>query len=266
MREYARQAGLRRWMLPVPVLTPRISSLWLGLVTPLYARVGKKLIESIVHPTVVCDDVALREFDIRPMGVADAIATALRREDREYAETIWFDAYSASGPTPDKSLVRYRNRLLDSRTLRVPASPAQAFAPIRRIGGRSGFYAFDLLWKIRGALDLLFGGVGTRRGRRDPEHLEVGDAVDFWRVERIEPDHLLLLRAEMKVPGRALLEFKVEPDGDGSLIHQTAVFEPAGLLGLAYWYSLYPVHGPVFGGMLKGIARRAAAVDESAQK
>lgn len=257
MREYARQAGLRRWMLPVPVLTPRLSSLWLGLVTPLYARVGKKLIESIVHPTVVHDESALREFDIRPRGVSEAIATALRRENREYAETIWFDAYSAAGPLPDQQVVRYRNRLLDSRSLRVPVPPRQAFAPIRRIGGKNGFYAFDFLWWARGVLDLLAGGVGIRRGRRDPERLGVGDAVDFWRVERYEPDHLLLLRAEMKVPGRAWLEFKVEPDGEGSLIHQTAVFEPSGLLGLAYWYSLYPVHGPVFGGMLRGIAERA---------
>ncbi len=101
-----------------------------------------------------------------------------------------------------------------------------------------------------------------RRGRRDPEHLDVGDAVDFWRVERLEPDHLLLLRAEMKVPGRAWLELKVEEDGEGTLIHQTAVFEPAGLLGLAYWYSLYPVHGPVFSGMLRGIAERAATNDD----
>jgi uncharacterized protein YbjT (DUF2867 family) len=257
MREYARQAGRRRWMLPVPVLTPRLSSLWLGLVTPLYARVGRKLIESIVHPTVVRDDAALREFAIRPCGVADAIDAALRREDREYAETIWFDAYSAAGPDSTRPHVRFRNRLLDSRSLRVDVDPARAFAPIRRIGGANGFYAHDILWRARGALDLVCGGVGVRRGRRDPEHLDVGDAVDFWRVERFEPDHLLLLRAEMKVPGRAWLEFKVDADGDGALIHQTAVFEPSGLSGLAYWYSLYPVHGLVFGGMLRAIAFRA---------
>lgn len=257
MREYARQRGLKRFMVPVPFLTPRLSSLWLGLVTPLYARVGKKLIESIEHPTVVHDQTALEVFDIRPRGLKDAIATALRHEEREFSETSWFDAFSSSGPQPNRGGVRYRNRLLDARSMEVAVPAAAAFAPIRRIGGDQGWYAHQFLWKMRGWLDLLVGGVGTRRGRRDPDTLHVGDAVDFWRVERYEPDELLLLRAEMKVPGRAWLEFKVEPKGTGSVIRQTAVYDPEGLFGLLYWYSLFPVHGPVFNGMLKGIARRA---------
>lgn len=257
MREYARQRGLKRVMVPVPVLTPRLSSLWLGLVTPLYARVGKKLIQSIEHPTVVHDQTALEVFDIRPRGLKEAIATALRHEEHEFTETVWFDAFSSGGSQPNRGGVRYRNRLLDARSLGVAVPPAAAFAPIRRIGGSNGWYAHQFLWKIRGWLDLLFGGVGTRRGRRDPETLHVGDAVDFWRVERIEPDELLLLRAEMKLPGRAWLEFKVEPTSTGSVIRQTAVYDPEGLFGLLYWYTLFPVHGPVFNGMLKGIARRA---------
>jgi uncharacterized protein YbjT (DUF2867 family) len=260
MREYARQRGLKRVMVPVPFLTPRLSSLWLGLVTPLYARVGKKLIESIEHPTVVHDNSALEEFTVRPRGLKDAIATALRNEEQEFAETIWFDAFSSSGPQPNRGGIRYRNRLLDARSIEVDLPPSAAFAPIRRIGGDHGWYAHQFLWKMRGWLDLLAGGVGTRRGRRDPETLNVGDAVDFWRVERIEPDKLLLLRAEMKVPGRAWLEFKVEPRGSGSVIRQTAVYDPEGLFGLLYWYALFPVHGPVFNGMLRGIALRARSV------
>jgi uncharacterized protein YbjT (DUF2867 family) len=260
MREYARQKGLHRVMVPVPLLTPHLSSLWLGLVTPLYARVGKKLIQSIEHPSVVHDDTALMVFRVRPRGIREAIAMALRAEDREFAETSWFDAFSSAGRQSSYAGVRFRNRLLDTRSHRVDAQPAAAFAPIRRIGGDQGWYAHRVLWKARACLDLLVGGVGMRRGRRDPEHLHVGDAVDFWRVERYESDRLLLLRAEMKIPGRAWLEFRVHPDGNGSFIHQTAMFDPQGLFGLLYWYALYPVHGPVFGGMLRGIAERATSV------
>ena len=257
MREYARQRGLRRLMVPVPVLTPRLSSLWLGLVTPLYARIGKKLIQSIEIPTVIHDRSADAVFSVRPRGMKDAVATALRHEEHEFAETSWFDAYSSAGPQNSRAGVRYRNRLLDARSLEVEYPPEIAFAPIRRIGGHNGWYAHDFLWKLRGRLDLLVGGVGLRRGRRDQESLHVGDAVDFWRVERFEPDRLLRLRAEMKVPGRAWLEFEVEPHGSGSTIRQTAIYDPEGLFGLVYWYTLFPVHGPVFKGMLKGIAQKA---------
>jgi uncharacterized protein YbjT (DUF2867 family) len=257
MREYAHQRGLRRTMIPVPVLTPRLSSLWLGLVTPLYARIGKKLIESVEHPTVVNDPSAASVFSVQPMHTADAIAAALRNEEHEFAETSWFDAISSGGIRPGRAGVRFGNRLLDARSVKVDVAAAAAFAPIRRIGGETGWYAHPFLWKLRGWTDLLVGGVGLRRGRRDPEELHVGDALDFWRVERYEPDTLLRLRAEMKVPGRAWLEFEVEPTDTGATIRQTAVFDPAGLFGLLYWYALYPVHGPVFNGMLRGIAARA---------
>jgi len=257
MVEYARQRGLRRAMIPVPVLTPRLSSLWLGLVTPLYARVGKKLIESIEHPTVVHDNAAARDFAVRPRGLSEAIATALQSEESEFAATSWFDAYSAAGEQKSTAGVRFRNRLIDVRGMEVVADSAAAFAPIRRIGGRNGWYAYQYLWKLRGWLDLLVGGVGMRRGRRDPEVLHVGDAVDFWRVERYEPDRSLLLRAEMKVPGRAWLEFEVESTDTGATIRQTAIYDPQGLFGLLYWYVLFPVHGPVFNGMLRGIAERS---------
>jgi hypothetical protein len=138
----------------------------------------------------------------------------------------------------------------------VDATPHLAFEPVRRIGGNAGWYFGDILWKIRGFMDLLAGGVGVRRGRRDPEQLAVGDTVDWWRVERYEPDRLLRLSAEMKVPGRAWLEFEVEPEGDGSVIRQTAEFDPLGLPGLAYWYLLWPLHNVVFAGMSRGIAQQ----------
>ncbi len=257
MREYARLRGLRRVMIPVPVLTPRLSSLWLGLVTPLYARVGRKLIESICHPTVVRDAAALEAFDIRPRSCRQALAEALRKEDQEVAATRWSDALSASGSDPGWGGERVGSRLIDSRCVEVPVSPEMAFRPIRRIGGKTGWYYADWLWRLRGFVDLLFGGVGIRRGRRDPEDLRVGDAVDWWRVEAFQAPENLRLTAEMKVPGRAWLEFEVEAAGEGSRIRQTAIFDSSGLLGLLYWYGIYPLHALVFRGMLREIARQA---------
>jgi uncharacterized protein YbjT (DUF2867 family) len=257
MREYAHQRRLRRLMIPVPVLTPRLSSLWLGLVTPLYARVGRILIESIKHPTVVRDPGALEAFPIRPQGIRAAIARALRCEDQEMAETRWSDTLARARPRTGRGGVRLGTRIVDSRVARVNVAPDAAFAPIRRIGGRTGWYCADWLWALRGFVDLLAGGVGVRRGRRDPEWLRLGDVVDFWRVEAIEADRRLRLASEMILPGRAWLEFEVEPQGRGSLIRQTAIFDPRGLGGLAYWYALYPVHQIVFSGMLRGICAAA---------
>jgi hypothetical protein len=245
-------------MIPVPVLTPNLSSLWLGLVTPLYARIGRKLIESITHATIARDDRARRVFGIEPQGVAEAIASALRNEDRELAETRWSDALSSAGDSPASfGGRRIGGRLLDSRARRVSAPPERCFAPIRRIGGGTGWYAYDPLWRIRGFIDLLAGGVGMRRGRRDPEELRVGDTVDWWRVESIEPDRSVRFFAEMKVPGRAWLEYEVTPDGGGSRLRQTAIFDPSGLAGLIYWHLLYPAHALVFQGMIDGIAATA---------
>ena len=259
MREYARQRGLRRVMIRVPFLTPWLSSLWLGLVTPLHARVGRKLVESIKHPTVVHDTTALEVFPVQPLGVSEAIAAAIRNEDREFAETNWYNAFSSGGEGRNWAGVRFRNRFVDSRTREVDVGPAEAFAPIRRIGGKTGWYAYNWLWRLRGFLDLLVGGVGMRRGRSMPEELRVGDALDFWRVEAYEPNRLLRLSAEMRLPGRAWLEFEVEPREGGATIRQTAVFDPVGLFGLAYWYLVYPLHRLVFSRMLENIARAAIA-------
>jgi len=259
MHEYARQRGLKRWMIRVPFLTPYLSSLWLGLVTPLYARVGRKLVESLRNPTLISNDLAAKTFAVRPRSVKEAIARALLNEDREAAETRWSDACSSAGEPRVWGGERFGSRLVDSRSVTVPVTAAQAFTPIRRIGGQNGWYFQDWLWTVRGFLDLLVGGVGVRRGRRHSESLRVGDALDFWRVELYEPPQRIRLAAEMKLPGRAWLEFEVTSEGNNSTIQQTAIFDPVGLWGLAYWYAIYPLHQLVFAGMLRKIARAAMA-------
>ena len=255
MKEYAHQRGLRRWMIPVPVLSPRLSSLWLGLVTPVYARVGRELVDSLRNETILRDRSADTLFSIRPLGYREALKRALANEDREFAETRWSDAFSTVGTTRQWGGTKFGRRIVDSRSVHVPFPPAIAFRPIERLGGETGWYYGNWLWRIRGLLDLLFGGAGMRRGRRDPDRLLAGDTVDFWRVEEIQRDRLLRLAAEMRLPGRAWLQFEVEASAIGSLIRQTAIFDPAGVLGQLYWYLLYPVHQFVFAGMLTGIVR-----------
>ena len=260
MQEYASQRGLHRTMIPVPVLTPRLSSLWLWLVTPVYAGVGRKLVDSLKNETVVEDEGALEVFRVRPRGIHDAIARALAFEDREIAETRWSD--EAFAEKPSFGGVRHGSRLVDTRSANVGLPPARAFAPIQAIGGQTGWYKGAALWRLRGLLDVLLGGPGLRRGRRDPVRLAVGDTLDFWRVEAFEQDRLLRLSAEMKVPGRAWLQFEVSGDAEGaaSTITQTAVFDPSGLFGLVYWYGLWPFHGYIFGGMLRNIVAAATGL------
>ena len=257
MQRYAKQRGLRRFMIPVPLLTPYLSSLWLGLVTPLYSRVGRKLVDSLRNPTLVSNDSALMTFNVVPRNVDESIARALVYEDKEFAETRWSDAFSAGGKPKSWGGIRFGSRLVDSRTRQVELPAAQAFAPIRRIGGDTGWYYGNWLWKIRGFLDLLVGGVGVRRGRRDPNQVRVGDTVDFWRVEQFVENRILRLSAEMKVPGRAWLEFEVNEQDGISTVRQTAIFDPVGLFGIVYWYSLFPLHELVFRGMLRNICKAA---------
>lgn len=261
MAEYARQRGLRRLTIRVPFLTPHLSSLWLGLVTPVYARVGRRLIDGLRNETVVRDPRAAELFSVRPRGMRDAVARALVNEDAEIAATRWSDALSSTPPARTWGGTSVGSRLVDSRTATVPVEPDAAFAPIRRIGGARGWYFATSLWRLRGLLDLPFGGAGTRRGRRDPEHLAVGDTLDFWRVEAYEEGHLLRLCAEMALPGRAWLQFEVQPAEGGSRIRQTAVFDPVGVLGRLYWYGIWPVHAAVFRGMVRAIAREAVRGD-----
>jgi uncharacterized protein YbjT (DUF2867 family) len=258
MLEYAAQRALRRMFISVPVLTPWLSSRWLGLVTPVYARVGRKLIDGLRNETVVTSSRAAELFpQIHPRGMREAIRRALVNEDRKFASTRWSDALSSVGSEQPWGGVREGSRLVDSRESTVAVAPAVAFRAIERIGGTTGWYYGDRLWRARGLVDLLVGGAGLRRGRRDPATLFPGDALDFWRVEAVERDRLLRLRAEMKLPGRAWLQFEVDGSDGHSVIRQTAIFEPRGLSGLMYWYALYPVHRLIFAGMLRGIERAA---------
>jgi hypothetical protein len=236
MREYARLRGLRRLMVPVPVLTPRLSGLWLALVAPTQARVGRALVESLKNSTVVRLPAARETFRIKPTPLRAAFIKAI----------------------DEGALTRLKR---DSRRIVVNASPATAFAPIRRIGGRSGWYFGNTLWRVRGWIDRCMGGVGMARGRCDSEHCRVGDVVDGWTVDAYEPDRRLRLAADLKMPGRGTLEFQVTPldNGRRSQILQTASFDPRGLLGQAYWLALQPLHALMFAGLLRNIARRAQA-------
>ncbi len=230
MREYARQRGLHRWMIRVPLLTPRLSSLWLSLVTPVHARVGRKLVEGLRNPTVVHDSSATATFAIQPANLATAIAQALQDDSTQHG-------------------------FVEKFTQKLSVTPQVAFVAIERIGGANGWYFANYLWRLRGAIDRLMGGVGLSRGRKDPDHVVVGDTLDFWRVEVLEPARALRLRAEMIVPGRASLEFSIKPTVGGCELSQIARFDPRGVGGLLYWYALYPVHRWIFKGMLRNIAR-----------
>jgi uncharacterized protein YbjT (DUF2867 family) len=256
MREFARQRKLRRWFIRVPLLSLSLSSRWLTLITPVYASIGRCLIESVRNPSVVQSSTAKELFDIQPMGIARAIERALANEDRPSAESRWCDA-RANKVGRCATLDPGRDVLTNEKTVRVPLLPEQAFSPIRRIGGKTGWYYGNGLWRIRGLVDLLLGGVGMRRGRSDPDTPQPGSTLDFWRVELYEPGRRLRLFAEMRVPGRAWLEFRAEPDGCSTVLRQTAQFEPSGLAGLLYWYFLWPIHELIFRGMLRRLAAAA---------
>jgi uncharacterized protein YbjT (DUF2867 family) len=255
MREFAQLRGLRRIIVPVPVLSPWLSSLWLGLVTPLYARVGRHLIDGVRNETVVRDERALLDMPVRPSGVRDAITAAM--SDEGLSSNRWQDGLLPR-PALGQGAAPLKKQMVDSRWVRVPVPPDAAFGPIQRIGGATGWYFGDALWQTRGWLDLAVGGVGMRRGRRHPVDLAPGDMLDFWRVEAIEPPFLLRLIAEMKLPGHAWLQYRVEPDGDGAIIRQTAFFDPNGLRGRLYWLALAPAHQIMFPRMLRGIANAVA--------
>ncbi|HEY3946254.1 MAG TPA: DUF2867 domain-containing protein [Solirubrobacteraceae bacterium] len=253
MREYARQRGLRRRLHQSPLMTPRASRFLLGLITPVYGRVAGAMVDSLQNETVVHSDTALEAFPIRPRGLSAAVERALVNEDHDFAETRWSDAL---GPDSPRRLAgtSFGRRMVSSRAADIPASAKDAFDPIQRIGAQTGWYADDWFWRIRGFLDTVRGGVGFRRGRRDAYDLRVGDTVDFWRVETLQQGQLLRLAAEMKIPGRLWLQFEVDEDGPAARIRQTTIFDPAGYVGLAYWYLFCPIHQFVFGRMLEGIA------------
>ena len=257
LRGYAKARGLKRWLVPVPVLTPRLSSYWVHLVTPVPAVIARPLIQGLRNDVIVRDDTALRLFpQIKPLNYATAVRLALANLETGHVETAWSDALASSqGDIAPVALATQEGIILERRQLTVAAPPAAVYGAFTRLGGRTGWLCLDWAWRIRGLIDRLLGGVGLRRGRRDPQEVRAGDAVDFWRVEAVEPNRLLRLPAEMKVPGRAWLEFKVEPIGAGkSRLSQTAFFAPRGLTGLLYWYLLYPIHAVIFSGLAKKLA------------
>lgn len=263
MLGYARLRGLRRYIVPVPVLTPRLSSYWVHWVTPIPAAYAQPLIEGLRNEVVVRDRRAAELFpDFKPLSYKAAVEVALERLNRGEIETIWSDAHASSkGDAQPVLLTQEQGMYIERRRRTVPASAHSVFRAFTGLGGRRG-WPDNWLWHLRGALDRLVGGVGLRRGRRHPDRLRVGEALDFWRVEDVEADRMLRLRAEMRVPGRAWLQFEAAPREDGQTdLVQTAYFEAKGLLGLLYWYGVYPLHGLVFSRMIDHVARRAKALE-----
>ncbi|HQV28519.1 MAG TPA: SDR family oxidoreductase [Thermoflexales bacterium] len=263
MTQYAEVRGLKRWMIQVPVLTPRLSSYWVNLVTPIPAVIARPLIEGLRNENVVHDPVARDLFpNVAPVSYRVSVARALAKLEARDVETAWSDALSTSqGDVPPLTLTVQEGMVLERRQRIVPATPAALHAVFSGIGGKRGWFYMTWAWEIRGFVDKLIGGVGLRRGRRDPDALRVGEALDFWRVEAVEDQRLLRLRAEMRVPGKAWLQFQVTPREDGqTLLSQTAFFAPKGLFGWLYWYGLYPLHGLIFSGLIDQIARRAVGL------
>lgn len=255
MRIMAEELGLkRRWVIPVPILTPRLSSYWIHLVTPLSHQIAKPLAEGLKNPVVCRDNEITGLIPERLLTVREAIRAALYKLAGHQVETSWLMA----GPIPGDPDWAGGTAFRDARQVAIEAPAQAAFRAVCRVGGGHGWYAADWLWQVRGLVDSLAGGPGLRRGRRDPELVAFGEALDFWRVVGIERDRRLTLRAEMKLPGEALLEFRIESTGPRQcILTQTALFHPRGLFGLLYWYSVVPLHHIVFRGMLRGIQREA---------
>jgi uncharacterized protein YbjT (DUF2867 family) len=260
MQVYADVAGLRRRLIvPVPVLTPGLSSGWVGLVTPVPMGVARPLIDSLRNEVVVRGESAFEAYpDIEPIPYRAALERALDKTSRHVMETRWSDAVNHPGePLPTDPEWAGQPRQEDVRVVVTAASADDLFWAIARIGGEVGYYTFNWAWAVRGLLDRLIGGVGLRRGRRHPEELREGDAIDFWRVAAVDPPRRLLLRAEMLVPGEAFLEWQIDDAGDHRLLTQTAIFYPRGLWGRLYWWALVPAHGPIFGRMSRRITEVA---------
>ena len=269
MQRYAAVAGLRpRVILPINLLTPGLSSHWVNVVTPVPRAIARPLVLSLRHPSV-CHEHDIAQWIPDPeaglVTFDEAVRLALTRIQDAQVVTRWTGASVPgapsdplpSDPLPSDPSWSGGSLLEDVREARTTATPEQLWAALERIGGDNGWYSSDLLWQVRGLIDRMVGGVGLRRGRRDPNVLAVGDVVDFWRVEERLPPRLLRLRAEMKNPGRAWLEFSITPEGTGSRLRQRAVFYPRGLAGQAYWWSVAPFHAFVFPPMIRHIVERA---------
>jgi uncharacterized protein YbjT (DUF2867 family) len=261
---YAEVRGLRRWLVPVPVLTPKLSSYWVHFVTPIPATIARPLIAGLRNEIIVRDDTARQLFPgIQPLDYRTAVKLALEKLRADKVETAWSDALSTSQPdTTPVTLTTHEGMIIEHRQLAVDAPAEAIFRAFTGLGGTRGWLYMNWAWRIRGAFDRLCGGVGLRRGRRDADSVRVGEALDFWRVEAVEQNHLMRLRAEMKVPGKAWLQFEVKAQEHDTrpLLSQIAFFAPKGLLGLVYWYALYPIHSMIFGGMIQRVAKRAADI------
>ena len=266
MDGYARTAGLaRRRIYPINVLTPRLSSHWVGLVTPVPNSIARPLVDSLAYE-VVCRDRDIADYIPDPpdglLGFSEAVAYALAKVRDADVPTRWSSASVAgapSDPLPTDPSWSGGTLYTDLREVVAEASIEQTWRAVEGIGGEHGWYSAMWMWRIRGLMDRAVGGVGLRRGRRDPDRLRVGDALDFWRVEERLPPHLLRLRAEMKLPGLAWLEFTLDEAPEGTHLRQRALFRPRGLFGHAYWWSVAPFHAFVFPPMIRGLAHQAEA-------
>lgn len=256
MKIYAEVRGLPRWIVPVPVLAPSLAARWVGLVTPIPNCLAVPLVEGVVRPVVGDTSRAEELFpEIRPIPYREAVKRALDRTEASRVATRWSGAL---GGVRTYELEDREGLIREVRTRFVQAAPQQVFDTFTGLGGERGWLVWGWLWRIRGFIDKLFGGPGLRRGRRDPNRVLKGEAIDFWRVEDVRAPELLRLRAEMKVPGRAWLQWEAAPEGEGTRLVQTALFYPTGFWGLAYWYGIYPLHAKIFSDMVNAIARRAA--------
>ncbi|MDZ7702965.1 MAG: SDR family oxidoreductase [Trueperaceae bacterium] len=267
MMTYADIRGLKRRMIPTTVLSPRMSSYWINIVTPIPASIARPLVEGLTSEVIVDNPEPAQQYQVRLISYETAVKLALDRTSQGAVETLWSGALAAvprGTPSAEKLQVQDTQGMLVDRQVReFEVSPSSAYAAIVRIGGEEGWYTFDWLWQLRGVLDRIWGGIGMRRGRRDPKDLLPGDALDFWRVESVETNDHLQLRAEMKVPGRAWLRFDIEPvDGGKTQIRQTAFFEPHGLMGYLYWWAVYPLHLFIFPSMIRAVGRRAQEYDD----
>jgi uncharacterized protein YbjT (DUF2867 family) len=252
MEIYAEVRGLKRIIIPVPVLAPTLAALWIGLVTPISNTLAVPLVQGIIH-TVIADVSRAREVfpEIKPIPYRSAVSRAAERIQKDAVETRWT---SALGNKVTYELSDHEGLIREIRTLCTSMPPEAVFKSFCSIGGDRGWLAWDWLWEIRGLLDKIAGGPGLRRGRRHPTDILPGEALDFWRVEAVEPARLLRLRAEMKVPGRAWLQWEAVPEGSGTRLVQTAMFAPRGFFGTIYWYSLYPFHRFIFSDLVRAIA------------
>ncbi|MFN3168084.1 MAG: DUF2867 domain-containing protein [Phycisphaeraceae bacterium] len=260
MHGYAAARGLKRLIVPVPVLAPKLAARWVGFVTPIPNRLAVPLIEGVVQPLVVGDDRAQTLFpDIRPIGYREAVGLALGKIELGDIETRWsgsFDVGRALHLEDSKGIVR------EVRRVEADCSAHALYRSFTSLGGDRGYLTFDWAWRLRGAMDALVGGPGLRRGRRHPDELLPGEAMDFWRVEEVEPGQRLTLRAEMKLPGEAWLRWEAIEDEGNVHLEQTAAFRPRGLPGLLYWWSLYPVHLVMFTRMARAIAARGKQLED----